>query len=154
MELTNRDVESPRKIGVLLRSGRFLDCKAEHPILTDRGWIPAHDLTTDYAMACVAKVPQPANCVTVPHERWIGWMLGNGCLVSYASPSFVCSDPVLALDFISQTRSLFGLTPRPHRHRCKVVQQFDITAGPVRTSAGNPCKNWLREHDLWGRKAP
>ena len=139
---------------VQLRSGRFVDCTPDHPILTDRGWVAARSLTVDHAIACAASLPEPPGVVRIEHARWIGWMLGNGAIGGPGSPSFICSCRDLASRFVDETERLFGLTPRPHRHHCAAVWQFDITAGPVRKKGGNPCTNWLREHDLWGRLAP
>lgn len=139
-------------VRVKLRSGRFIDCTPDHKILTDRGFIPAENLTTEHSIAAVRRLPTPSGVVAIPEARWIGWMLGNGSMRGYASPSFICSCEDVAREFCATTKRLFGLEPRPHiHHRCKKVWQYDITAGPVRTSAGNPVKDWLRTHELWGR---
>lgn len=140
-------------IRVSLRTGRSIDCTPDHPILTDVGWLPAADITAERSVALAAIIPEPKDTKRIPEARWIGWMLGNGSMVGNSSPSFICSDEQLSRDFINATEMIFGLTPRVHPHHCKAVWQYDITAGPVRTSAGNPCKNWLKEHDLWGRRS-
>ena len=143
-----------KTIYVRLSSGRFIQCTKKHPILTDVGWTKAKDLTKDHAIACIHKIKEPKGTIKIPSARWLGWMLGNGSMLNYSSPTFICSDIAVANGFINETEKLFGLTPKIHKHWSKKVYQYDITAGHVRTSAGNPCKNWLRENDMWGKKAP
>jgi replicative DNA helicase len=150
---TNVPKKSNDTIIVRLESGKAIQCTKNHEILTDRGWVKASKLTRDYAVATAHRIPAPQKTITIPHARWIGWMLGNGSMCGYASPSFICSDKILADAFIETTQDLFGLTPKYHRHWSSKVFQYDITAGPVRTAAGNPCKDWLKENDLWGRRS-
>lgn len=138
-------------IDVTLRSGRAIRCTPNHLILTDKGWIKAKELTVEHAIACAHKINAPQATVSIPHARWMGWMLGNGSMRGYSSPTFICSDILLANEFIQKTQELFLVTPKPHKHKCKKVYQFDITYSTIRTAAGNACKDWLREHDMWGR---
>jgi replicative DNA helicase len=142
-----------KMVRVVLDSGRFVDCTPNHPILTDRGFVEASSLTRFHSIASVRRIPEPKAAIPIAEARWIGWMLGNGSMVGYASPSAIFSDATIADMFCAETKKHWGLTPKPHRHACKTVFQYDITAGPVRTSSGNPCKDWLRAHDLWGRRA-
>jgi replicative DNA helicase len=153
-ESSNVPKTSNITVNVRLRSGRSVQCTKEHLFLTDRGWVPASKLTTDHAIASVRMVPPPAQPVTVRHGKWIGWMIGNGGMQGYASPTFICSCEDVAQEFIETTRRLFGVEPKPHRHACKSVWQYDLTASTVRTPEGNPIRNWLKAHGLWGYKAP
>ena len=137
----------------LLTSGRYVDCTANHKILTDRGWVRAADITKERAVACVRKVSPCRHGIAIRHARWMGWMLGNGSMCGYSSPSFICSDIDLAERFCCATESLFHRKPRPHPHKSQWVWQYDITYGPVRTPGGNPCKDWLKAHEMWDRTA-
>lgn len=141
-------------IRVRMRSGREIICTPSHPIMTDLGWVKVGDLTPEHAIGAVRKIEEPAGVQRIPEAKWIGWMLGNGSMTGYASPSFICSCAATATAFVHKTVELFGVKPKPHAHQCKSVFQYDITASTVRTPEGNPVKNWLMAHDLWGRKAP
>jgi replicative DNA helicase len=150
----NIERESERNLHrIRLASGRFIDCTSNHPILTDKGWVEAQKLTKDHSIACARKIVPPKSTRHIKEARWIGWMLGNGSMIGYRSPSFICSDIILAEEFIKKTKELFKTIPRTHPHRCKKVYQYDITYGRARTSLGNPCKNWLMQNDLWDRRS-
>lgn len=151
----SKNIPKPVKsmVRLVLKSGRFIDCTPCHPILTDRGFVSAGKITKDHSIASVRKISEPKGLKYIPESKWIGWMLGNGSMTGYSSPSFICSCPVVAEGFKSETIKHFGIVPKPHRHSCKKVFQYDITASSVRTAEGNRCKNWLRSHDLWGRRS-
>lgn len=155
VERVSKDIPNGNKrvVRVHLRSGRFLDCTPDHPILTDVGFVPAKDLTKEHAVAAVRSIPEPDSTRFIKEAKWIGWMLGNGSMVGYASPSFICSCVDVAAQFREETEKLFSVSPKPHAHKCRKVFQYDITASSVRTPEGNPVRNWLKEHDLWGRRS-
>lgn len=140
-------------IRVRTRSGREIVCTPNHSILTDVGWVKAKDLTPDHAIAAARKIDSLPGRISIPESRWIGRMLGNGSMLGYSSPSFICSCADVAKDFCEDTERLFGLIPRYHKHSSDKVFQYDITTRSKRTREGNPVKNWLMCHDLWGKKA-
>ncbi len=155
MQSSNVPKAKAKTFTVRLRSGRWLRCTAKHRFLTDRGYVAAKDLTPDHAIASVREIEEPAGTIRIDHARWMGWMLGNGSMTGYNSPSFSCSCEVLARKFVRETERLFGVTPKPHpHHRSKKIIQYDLTKSSVRTPEGNPVTNWLREHGMWGPKAP
>ena len=80
-------------------------------------------------------------------------MLGNGCMYGYNVPSFITNDYEVSDFFCKTILSLFGFSPKYHKHYKSKVYQWDITKSTVRTSEGNPVKTWLKDNDLWGRKA-
>lgn len=156
-ELTVAETENITKrrsptIMVRLRSGRYLQCTKKHRVMTDRGWVEASKLTIEHAVACVHVLAPPRNAILVPHARWMGWMLGNGHIQGFGSPGFICGDRALAAAFVQATEDLFNLTPRPLKHWSGNVFQYGITRG-YHTSKPNPCKSWLKAHDMWGNKA-
>lgn len=153
-ESSNIPKRKAETITVVLRSGRSVTCTKKHLFLTDLGWVEAAKLNSEHAIAAARRIRESPGKTYIPESKWIGWMLGNGSMVGYASPSFICSCEELSKEFARQTELLFGVVPKPHAHSCKKVFQFDITASTVRTPEGNPVKNWLKAHGLWGRKAP
>lgn len=144
--------DAPEFVRVRLQSGREIVCTPKHPIKTDRGWVAASELD-DHSIACVRTIPSPRNTENYSFAKWIGWMLGNGCMTGYGSPSFICSCKDVADSFVEQSKALWGFDPKPHAHKCKAVFQYDLTNSTVRTPEGNPVRNWLKQHDLWGPKA-
>jgi len=136
-----------------LKSGRFIDCTKEHKVLTDRGWVMYKDVTMEDSVATVARIHTPKKTYCLSHSRFMGWMLGNGSMYGYGVPSFICSDKVLAGEFLSTSKTLFGFTPKVHKHKCEKVFQYDMTKHSVRTPEGNPVTSWLKEFDMWGRKS-
>jgi replicative DNA helicase len=144
--------DAPEMLKITLQSGRFITCTPNHAIRTDRGWLKASQII-DESIACVRKIPAPRNSENFSFAKWIGWMLGNGCMTGLGGPSFICSCEDVAKSFCETNKSLWGFEPKPHRHWCKSVYQYDINNSTVRTPEGNPVKNWLKQHDLWGYKA-
>jgi replicative DNA helicase len=145
--------DAPEMIRITLQSGRTITCTPRHAIKTDNGWTLAEAITKESAIACARRIPAPRNCEYFHVSRWMGWMLGNGSGVGSQSPSFITSCEVVAQEFCKQTWALFGFYPKPHRHKCQKVFQYDITKHTVRTSEGNPATNWMRKHDMWGRRS-
>lgn len=135
-------------------SGRFVDCTANHPILTSDGFKKLRDITKEDSIAVILDFGNWENTETIPEARFIGWMIGNGSMVGYAAPSFTTRDPVIAKEFCEFVEGFWGFTPKTHKHWSKNVFQYDLTYSPVRTSEPNVTTEWCKQHDLWGRRAP
>lgn len=135
-----------------LNSGRFIDCTLEHPVLTTDGYKKLKDIKQDDSVACAVNFKTDSGNY-YNESRFIGWMLGNGCMYGYNVPSFITNDHIIADEFCQYIKTKFGFPPKPHKHYKSLVYQYDITKDSVRTSEGNPVTNWLKEKDLWGRKA-
>lgn len=144
--------DAPEMVSVTLQSGRYITCTPKHPIMTDDGWVEAGKLD-GHSIACVRTIPPPRNAENYSFAKWIGWMLGNGSMVGYSSPTFICSCEDVAKAFVETSRSLWGFDPKPHKHWCKSVFQYDLTKHSVRTPEGNPVKQWLQQHNLWGLRS-
>ncbi len=134
------------------KTGRILDCTENHPILTSSGYVKLKYLekSSSIALACDWK---DDSGVYIPESRFIGWMIGNGCMYGYNSPSFITNDPVISDDFVYFIEDRFGFHPRWHKHYSSRVYQWDLTYSNVRVKGGNLVSNWLKENDLWGNKA-
>ncbi len=69
---------------VKLKSGRRLSCTGNHPVLTQRGWVPAVELRgSDYvAVPAHTSNGRTATTLTDAEVSFIGYMLGDGTLSS------------------------------------------------------------------------
>jgi replicative DNA helicase len=132
-------------------TGRFIDCTLNHPILTTSGYKKLSEITKDDSIAIACG--WGGNGVYIKESRFIGWMLGNGCMYGYNVPSFITNDIDISNSFCNFIQEKFGFPPKFHPHFKSKVYQWDITKDKVRVSGGNPCSNWLKENDLWGKKA-
>lgn len=163
LSLNNKVIEEmnskniPRKpkdvFRLKLQSGRFIDCTINHPILTSDGYTQLKNIKLTDSIACA--VNYPFNNFRIKEARFIGWMLGNGCMYGYNVPSFITADSIIADDFRLFIYSKFGFYPKDRPHYRSEVFQYDCTNSPTghRTKEGNPVTRWLKENDLWGRKA-
>lgn len=135
-----------------LASGRFVDCTLNHKILTSDGYKKLQDITIDDSVACGINFEDNQG-EYVSESKFIGWMIGNGCMYGYNVPSFITNDRTVSDNFVKFIESKFGFSPKNHPHYKSKVFQWDITKSSVRTPEGNPVTNWLKENDLWGNKA-
>lgn len=147
---------APREKGdtvrVELGQGKTLICTPKHPIMTDKGWVAAGELTTENVVACAAIIPAPKNTDPIPGAKWIGRMIGNGSYVR-GTPSFIASCSEVARDFCEETRALFGFTPKAKIQPRPNVQEFYLSTSTVRTSQPNPFTDWLKRMGMWGKSA-
>ena len=136
-----------------LNSGRFLDCTANHPILTTEGYKKLSEINKDDSIAVALGWDDKGKYI--PESRFIGWMLGNGSMVGYHSPAFITKDPIISEDFVSFIEDKFGWKPKWHPHHKSAVFQWDLTHSSTgnRTKEINPARAWLKENNLWGNTA-
>lgn len=135
-------------------TGRFIDCTANHPILTSSGYKPLKDISKEDSIALALNWTNKDSS-SVPEARFMGWMLGNGCMYGYNVPSFITADKEIADEFCGFIERRFGYTPKDHPHYHSKVFQYDCTNSPTgnRTKEGNSVTRWLKEKDMWGNKA-
>jgi DNA repair exonuclease SbcCD ATPase subunit len=68
-------------VEVTLRNGTRVEVAATHPLLTDKGCVPAAELTPDHWVAQAAVVPPAGPCrLTVDEAMLLGLLLGDGSL--------------------------------------------------------------------------
>lgn len=137
---------------VKTKSGRYVDCTANHKLITTSGKKYVKDLTKLDSLCVPIGFINEDSREYISESRFIGWMLGNGSMVKTNSPSFITSCEVISNDFCEYIESIYGAKPKFHEHKkCSKVFQWDITFNKHRTKEGNPCTKWLRGNDLWGR---
>jgi replicative DNA helicase len=137
---------------VKTKTGRFIDATENHPVLTSEGYKKVKDLKADDSLA-LAKNWVNESGKYIKHSKYIGWMIGNGCMYGYNVPSFITNDEDVSDSFCEQVRNLFNVEPKNHKHHKSKVFQWDLTKSSVRTAEGNPITNWHKENDLWGKKS-
>lgn len=154
-EMNSKNIpREPREVFRLkLASGRFVDCTDNHPILTSSGYVELKDLSLDDSIACAINFGGGKK--NIPSARFIGWMIGNGCMYGYNVPSFITNDEVISEDFKEYILTTFGYIPKDHPHYQSKVYQYDCTNSPSgnRTKEGNVVTKWLKDNSLWGKKA-
>lgn len=149
----------PKRTATVFRvttaTGRYVDCTASHPVLTSSGYKPLRDITTDDSLALACGWTKD-NTHEVREARFMGWMIGNGCMYGYNVPSFITRDQEVSSAFTRFVEDRFGFTPRQHKHNKSDVYQWDMTNSHTgnRTKEGNPVTAWLKAHHMWGEKAP
>jgi len=150
---TSHNIPKEKNIVYRLKTqtGRFIDATANHLILTSDGYKKLEEIDETDSIA-IARGWNNKKGQYIKESRFIGWMLGNGCMCKYNSPSFIIPDPKIAHDFVRFVKRQFHLIPKTHRHR-SLVYQYDMTASDVRTKEGNSVRNWLKEKELWGNKS-
>lgn len=151
MESNNIPKKSNNVFRLTLKTGRFIDCTANHNILTCEGYKPLKEITTQDVIAVAKNWDIKAE--GFKEARFVGWMLGNGCMYGYNVPSFITFDEAVSEKFVKFIENKFGFSPKSHKHYQSAVYQWDITKDSVRVPGGNPVTIWLKGNDLWGRKA-
>lgn len=133
-------------------TGRFIDGTANHLVLTSDGYKKICDISEEDSIA-LAVGWENEDGKYIEESRFIGWMIGNGCMYGYNVPSFITNCQIVSDDFCKFISDKFGFNPKFHKHHISKVFQWDITKNTVRTPEGNPVTKWLKENDLWGSKA-
>lgn len=133
-------------------SGRFIDATGDHLVYTSLGYKQVKSLNTNYSLACAINSENWGN-KNIDESKFIGWMLGNGCMYGYSVPSFITNDKIISDKFYDYINKKFGFYPKFQKHFRSKVYTWNCTKNSVRTSEGNPVTKWLKENDLWGRKS-
>ncbi len=133
---------------VVTRSGRSVEVTGHHPFLTVRGWQPLHDIGAGERIA----VPRALNCfghdgsVAIELVRVLGYFIAEGALTG-SSPSITNTDPAVVDDFCAGVQQHF-----PNIYIRKSGIAYHTSRRP-RTIHRNPVKQWLKDFELWGKKA-
>ncbi len=142
---------------VTTRLGRFVEVTGHHPFLTVNGWTPLHDLQVGNKIAVPRSVPVfgSDNSWETARVRLLAYFIAEGGL-SQSTPRFTNTDAVLNADFAVALSQEFpdckmsldsdGITQRISHSQGKRAPRF-------KNVAPNPVTQWLKELDLWGKKA-
>jgi len=134
-------------------TGRYVDATLNHPVLTTDGYKKLSDITKTDSIAIA--ISWSGGDTYISESKFIGWMLGNGCMYGYNVPGFITNDKIISDLFVEFINERFGFKPKNHPHYKSKVYQWDITNSPTgnRTKKGNNVTAWLKDNDLWGKKA-
>ncbi|MBW3636878.1 MAG: intein-containing replicative DNA helicase, partial [Armatimonadetes bacterium] len=138
---------------VTTRLGRRVEVTGHHPFLTVQGWVPLHDLEAGSHIAVPRRVPIFGSSDSLSRDkiRLLAYFIAEGGL-SGTVPKFTNADPLLVADF-------FGAIEREFPElEIKAATASGIDYKIVRPHRGrgmapNALTAWLRELELWGKKA-
>ena len=134
-------------------TGRFIDCTENHNILTTDGFKALKEIKINDSIAIAQNWNIKNEGKYIPESKFIGWMIGNGCMYGYNVPSFITNDKIISDKFCEFINLKFGFLPKWHLHYQSKVYQWDITSSVAYPTHYNSVTKWLKENDLWGRKA-
>lgn len=135
--------------------GRVVKVAGDHPMLTQRGWVRADEVTTRDVLAEVHAV-EPGGAADTPHHeaRMLGYLVGDGCLSNPASTRFTNQDPLTLDDFEHCARTLRFATRRtatPSRAKDVILKSSTSSwSGRKARSDVGPVRAWVRAHGLEG----
>ena len=133
---------------VTTRTGRSVEVTGHHPFLTVSGWRPLHDIVAGNRIA----VPRWIHCFgkdeSWPLEliRLVGYYIAEGALTR-TTPSITNMDEDIVSDYCSSVSAYFPGV-RVNRRGIAYHAYRDLAFGQK-----NPVKSWLKELQLWGKKA-
>ena len=150
IDSTEIDSGTKECVRITLRSGKFLECTPDHRILTSEGYKPVEEIKPEESIATARWVDAPNGCVYVPQSRFLGWMLGDGCMRGDTA-TFTCNDKDLSEQFISESEKLFRITPLRRKLRDGMTHdELAVSNGITGSNKPNACKEWLKIIGSWG----
>lgn len=134
--------------------GRIVDVAGSHPMLTQRGWIRADEITTDDVLAEVfASECSGSETITREEARFIGYLIGDGCLSTGVAAKFTNQDRETLADFKHCAKTLgFRTVETTSRSRAFDVAVKDPAGSRTKRSRGTcgPLRQWVRDRGLEG----
>jgi predicted phage terminase large subunit-like protein len=129
--------------------GRIVRVAGDHPVLTQRGWVRADQVTTRDVLAEVhATEESGAATVAAEEARLLGYLIGDGCL-SWGV-KFTNADPETLDDFTASAGRLgFATSSRRVRNTFTLTlkDRPEARKGRARGMLGS-VRTWLRAHGL------
>ncbi|MEE3716448.1 replicative DNA helicase [Tumidithrix elongata RA019] len=131
--------------------GREIETTLTHPFLTITGWQPLSKLCVGDKIALPRRIEVFGKEVQRSCEiKLLAYLLGDGCLTQ-TSPRFMNINSKIQDDFITAIEQFspnLKVTIDTHGDRTATLH---ITA--QKRGAGNPLIQWLRNLEVWGKKA-
>lgn len=134
-------------VEIVTGRGRTIRAEATHPILTQRGWVPAGEITTRDTLAEVHGEDGGTPTISPEEARLLGYIIGDGCIRPTGHTSFTNKDPETIADF----------------EHCATACGFDHTRKEVRSGTNvvslkskdrsDFVKQWVTRHGLFGAKS-
>lgn len=126
-------------VDVVLQSGTVLPVSTDHQVFTDKGWVPAGELTADHLIATSRKLPEPLHPQTLADAevRMLAYALADAH-TARGHVWFTDNNESVLREVLEDANELFGKLPhcvrvRPSgvtEIRCKgsadFVQHFDL----------------------------
>lgn len=142
--------------------GKKIRVAGDHPLLTQRGWVEASQVTLTDVFAEVHP-EEPCGTQTISNEeaRLLGYLIGDGCLSQSAAATFTNQDPLTVVDFSNCCETLgfearIKIRPpsqeRVFGHPTNIINVCG-GRGPKTGKPGvgeGPVRVWVRSHDLEG----
>lgn len=135
---------------ITTKLGRQIEATSEHPFLTNKGWIEAHDLYPGIELRVGTDVPSGLSCplITERDARFLGMIAGDGsvsCCEEGAVPAIANVDSEI-LRWVNNYALGFGCSLTPHGGGCiHYISQIDQRVNP------NPIKKFLQDHEMSGK---
>jgi replicative DNA helicase len=136
-----------------LASGRTITATGNHPLRTLAGWTPVEQLRVDDHLATARALAAPESPAAWPdsHVVMLAHLLGDGC-VSRA-PVYYCSRDEACLGAVEEAAEAFCVDTTRSPGRGVTYVHFPMREAPARGRT-SPLYDWLRELDLYGKRAP
>jgi predicted phage terminase large subunit-like protein len=165
-----RSVENVFEQGVLpiveftTARGRKIRVAPDHPMLTQRGWVAAEDVTTRDVFAEIHSTESSGTrTILLEEARMIGYLVGDGCVSQTQAATFTNADPETVADFVTCCEALGfegEIKPRPPSQARQFRKPTNIVSvkGGHGTLAGvprserkgiiGPVRQWVRDREL------
>ncbi len=129
--------------------GREIAATDNHPLLTDRGWIPLGALQEGSWIAVPSLIPTqvPENKEIRDEElKLLAFLIADGS-IAHTAVVFTKDDPIMVDEFKNCVRTIF-----PELHILP-VDKYGYHISTCRHDLKNSCMEWLRQHSLMGKKS-
>lgn len=138
---------------LVTKGGRSLSGTANHPILTDRGWVDMGDLKPTDLIACAFRtirhgkeIPERADLC-----RFLGYMIGNGTMQKGRTSGLILPDAAAFSDAVSIMKHSFP-DVEVHVRSNKYNDAWFSRAGGRRGHGQSSLHHWLSEIGLMGTR--
>jgi replicative DNA helicase len=138
---------------ISLASGRTITATANHPLRTVHGWCPVETLSVGDCLATARAFDAPTSPTVWPDEHvvMLAHLLGDGCVSR--SPIYYCSRDEACLRAVEKAASVFDVETTRTPGRGVTYVHFPMR-GKATHGVTSPLYDWLRELDLYGKRAP